>query len=395
MKQIHIIGAILVLILSMADCTAKASSLLLSQEEQTWIKENKKIRISGPQAFPPFQYFDEDGIFKGMASDYVFFIAQMVGLKVEVAGKQPWPEILKKIEAREIDVLTSAAVTSGRQNYLLYTRPHLSFPLIIVSRKDAPFIGGIDSLHRKRIAVVRNNSTIEWLQRDKIDVVPLYVGSPLEALKDVSLGNADVAIENLATATYLIEKNGLTNLKIAAPTGYEDYSLAIAVRKDWPLLVSIFNKGLAAISQEKHNEIRQKWIAVRYEYGLGVKDIIKWSFLVGGIALILLSVSYFWNRRLSKEIKERKRAELENEELITKLKGALNEIKTLHGILPICCECKSIRDDKGYWKRIEDYIGEHSDADFSHSICPKCMEKLYGNEDWFTNTQDSSHGKVN
>jgi hypothetical protein len=84
MKQIHIIGAILVVILSMAGCTAKASTLLLSQEEQAWLKENKKIRTSSPQAFPPFQYYDEDGIFKGMASDYVYYIAQMIGPKVEV-----------------------------------------------------------------------------------------------------------------------------------------------------------------------------------------------------------------------------------------------------------------------------------------------------------------------
>lgn len=59
------------------------------------------------------------------------------------------------------------------------------------------------------------------------------------------------------------------------------------------------------------------------------------------------------------------------------LHDALNKVKTLSGLLPICASCKKVRDDQGYWNQIEDYLKEHSDADFSHSICPECMEKLY------------------
>lgn len=61
----------------------------------------------------------------------------------------------------------------------------------------------------------------------------------------------------------------------------------------------------------------------------------------------------------------------------TALRKAQAEIKILSGFLPICASCKNIRDDKGYWKQIESYIKEHSEAEFSHSICPECYEKLY------------------
>jgi len=73
----------------------------------------------------------------------------------------------------------------------------------------------------------------------------------------------------------------------------------------------------------------------------------------------------------------RKRVELEREYLIEQLKDALGKIKTLSGLLPICCRCKKIRDDKGYWNKIDVYVQEHSDVDFSHSICPECAEELY------------------
>jgi hypothetical protein len=55
----------------------------------------------------------------------------------------------------------------------------------------------------------------------------------------------------------------------------------------------------------------------------------------------------------------------------------LHEIKTLHGILPICSNCKKIRDDGGYWNQVEEYVKEHSDARFTHSLCPDCLKKLY------------------
>ena len=60
-----------------------------------------------------------------------------------------------------------------------------------------------------------------------------------------------------------------------------------------------------------------------------------------------------------------------------KLKQAFDEIRTLKGFIPICANCKKIRDDKGYWESVEEYIGKHSDAVFSHSICPECTKKLY------------------
>lgn len=76
------------------------------------------------------------------------------------------------------------------------------------------------------------------------------------------------------------------------------------------------------------------------------------------------------NAKLEEEVKERQR-------LINELKKALSEVKTLSGLLPICAHCKKIRDDKGYWNQIESYLHKHSDAKFSHGMCPDCFKKLY------------------
>lgn len=79
------------------------------------------------------------------------------------------------------------------------------------------------------------------------------------------------------------------------------------------------------------------------------------------------------------EIEKRKKAEKEKEELIIQLQDALKEIKTLEGFLPICANCKKIRDDEGYWQQIEHYIQSRTDAKFTHAICPECIKLLYPN----------------
>jgi PAS domain S-box-containing protein len=80
---------------------------------------------------------------------------------------------------------------------------------------------------------------------------------------------------------------------------------------------------------------------------------------------------------ISKDITERKRAEADRERTIQELKAALAQVRTLSGLLPICASCKKIRDDQGYWTQIECYIRDHSMADFSHGLCPECVDGLY------------------
>ncbi|HPF70361.1 MAG TPA: PAS domain-containing protein [Candidatus Krumholzibacteria bacterium] len=77
------------------------------------------------------------------------------------------------------------------------------------------------------------------------------------------------------------------------------------------------------------------------------------------------------------DITERKKAEAEREQTIRELQNALEQIRTLKGIVPICVSCKKIRDDKGFWEQVEAYVSRHTEAEFSHGICPDCMGRYY------------------
>ena len=99
------------------------------------------------------------------------------------------------------------------------------------------------------------------------------------------------------------------------------------------------------------------------------------SFMLSVLVPAMISpvISYGFSRL----IEMLDQSEQRNEELILELQKTLANLKTLKGLLPICSSCKKIRNDSGYWSQIEDYIGSHSEAEFTHGICPDCFKKLY------------------
>lgn len=107
------------------------------------------------------------------------------------------------------------------------------------------------------------------------------------------------------------------------------------------------------------------------------KMLTRSSVLVFLIALGLLIASMVILFIEKKIIYKRKLMQKERENLIADLQDAIAKINTLKGLLPICANCKKIRDDKDRWEQIEFYIREHSEAEFTHSICPECAKKLY------------------
>jgi len=95
-------------------------------------------------------------------------------------------------------------------------------------------------------------------------------------------------------------------------------------------------------------------------------SMLAWGLAFTGIGAV---IGILWGKILQ--------ADEEKSKIIAELQQALDRVKTLSGLLPICASCKKIRDDRGYWNQIEAYIEAYSEAQFSHGICPECAQKLY------------------
>lgn len=119
--------------------------------------------------------------------------------------------------------------------------------------------------------------------------------------------------------------------------------------------------GYSFILEEEYGDVEME----RRYYENNYYPIFNKENTIVGLTLILTDIT------------SRKKLEAERNKLIDELQNSLAKVKILSGMLPVCSYCKKIRDDKGYWNQIEDYIKKHSEVDFSHSICPECAEKYY------------------
>jgi len=273
--------------------------LLLSNEEKAWLEQKKTIRLGVDPEFAPFEFM-EASEYKGMASDYVKLLSQRLNINLEVVQGLTWEEVIEKAKQGEIDVLPAVGITEERKKYLNYTPAYMKFHRVIVTRYDTPFISGLSDLKNLSVSVQTNSSHHGFLSENSEIPLTLYP-SLQESLLAVSGGHADAFVGNVASSTYWIRKLNLNNLKIAAPVSTEVQGLHFAVRKDWPELASILQKGLATVSPSQQQQISEKWLSLEYSphinYSLIWKIVAVFSIIIIGVIL--------WNVLLKKQVKKR------------------------------------------------------------------------------------------
>jgi len=285
---------------------------LLTVEEKEWLRQKKTVIAAGPKAFPPFHFYTQEGELQGIASSYLAFFSEILDVKFEFIPNIPWPEVLEKAKNREIDLIGCLGKSKERETFLHFGNSYLSFPMVIFAQKDAQFIGGLEDLAGKKVAFIKKVVTYDWVLAKGIEVEPVFVDTPLDALKAVALGNALAFIDNLASSSYLIQKNGLINLKVAAPTPFGNYDLFFAVPKEKPILASILNKALSLMTPQQRTEIRNHWLSVRYEHGIRPIEVFLW--IAGMIFFVALgtSIVLFRSRLRLKKAEEKYRSIFEN-----------------------------------------------------------------------------------
>lgn len=289
---------------------AQSQKINFTPEEKEWIKNHPIIEFGYEPHWLPFEIY-KDGEYSGIIGDYVKILERETGIKFKPIPNITWEETVAGLKSGEIDFTCCAGITPERQKYLNFTKPYISSPMVIVTRKDGDFIGGLRDLQGKTISLPENYYTGEVISKDHPNIKINYKPTIEEAIKTVSVGDAEAFVGNLVVVSYYIEHMGYSNLKIAAPTDYNKAHIGLAARKDWPELISIAQKVFDNISYQEKDAILQKWMKVRFEYGVNMKQVWTNVIIWGGIALIAFIIVLLWNKSLKKEIRKRKEIEQE------------------------------------------------------------------------------------
>ena len=277
---------------------------ILTVEERAWLTAHPVIRLAPDLHYEPIEYFDEQGRYQGLTADYVALLEQRLGLRFQIVQIPKERRDLKDPELIGADALAASAETAQRREYWRYTPPYLEFPAYVITRKEARDGLTLIDLSGTRVAVVADYALEEYLRTTFPQLILDRVPDTNTGLRKVSFGLVDAFVSDLPVATYWMEHEGITNLKLAGETGFV-YRLGFSARKDWPELTGILDKGLATITPDERMGIYRKWVKMptavsTFSQRAGVALI--GGFVVAGIGLLLV---FGWNRSLAAQVKQR------------------------------------------------------------------------------------------
>ncbi len=300
-----------------------SGSIVLTSEEREWLKNHPVLRLAPDPDFKPIEYFDESGNYQGIAAENIRLLEQKLGIRITVSRHKNWDEVLTAFRSGEIEMLGAVVPTPAREHFMLFSDPLFDVPGGIFVRKEHEGRNlSLSDLKGMRVSVVSNYTAHDILRTRNPKLILDVVPTTQAGLQKLSFGMSDAFVENVATAAYYLQESAITNIRLVGSTDF-NYRWAIGVRKDLPMLQQILNKGLKQISGQERRQASNKWIPV-VQPGLHIsKTAIAVTIAV--CALLVTVVVVIWNRSLSREISERKRAEAALEEMNRTLEHRVSE----------------------------------------------------------------------
>jgi signal transduction histidine kinase len=280
----------------------------LTAEQTQWLATHPELRLACDPEWPPFSFGEGTGRMTGLDVELVRLVEQRLGRAFRRIAVANWADAYRRGQAREVDLLSGVARTPERERDFIFTEPYLEQSFGIITRSDAPFLATVGQLGGRRVAVVPEYAVTARLKADQPAAIPVYARTMEEALQLVATGQADATLTDLVNASFLIKTRGLTNLKIAGIAGYR-FELRFAVRRDWPELAAILDSAIASLHGADRQAVLDHWVRVDYS------DMARWGTvwrllaLTAGGGLIVVTGMLWLNRRLRRELEERRRIE--------------------------------------------------------------------------------------
>lgn len=261
-SKFTVISLLLLWQVSTVFAQSNSGNPILTPEEQAFLQKHPVVTATNEMEWAPLD-FVRDGQAMGFSVDYLNLVAQKVGLEVEYINGFAWDVLLNKLKNREIDIAQSIIQTQDRDTYLDFTKPYLDLPMVYFGLQGADRITSIGDLRGKRIGVV-NGSVPANIYKNRYSHLDLVLfDSTFQALKALSAGSIDVHADILPVSKYMINTNMLPGIDVIGdrffPLAENTDYIRFAARDDWPLMRSILEKGMDAVTEEEFRALTTKW----------------------------------------------------------------------------------------------------------------------------------------
>ncbi|MDG2036011.1 MAG: transporter substrate-binding domain-containing protein, partial [Pseudomonadales bacterium] len=277
---------------------------IITESERVWLAQHPVILhgvVDQAQEHEPFEYYDDNGQYRGLTSDYIQILAEQLGLEFVVVKKQSLPAIGAALDSGEIDIASYLPLVDSRRTDREYSEPIIRMPIVLLGRVEAPLITSLSSVDTEIIAVEKYSYADRILQRDYPDINIVYVNSTQDGLRALEKAEVDVFIHNAFSAEFFQRKMGLNPFKIVNTTPYT-FDIHFAVNKKLAPLIPILHKVMAGLSEREKRLLFDKWINIQVERELDWRTIIFWGGLLLLIVLTVIAGILIWNRHLASEV---------------------------------------------------------------------------------------------
>jgi PAS domain S-box-containing protein len=238
-----------------------STSISLTDKELAWLERNPILRVAPDPDFPPLEFFNQKGEYEGLVADYLQLICERLGLKLQAVQKANWSEAIDALRKGEADIIGANVPDNENRQEFLFTDTYFSFNDAIITHQGIKKNLTIDDLADKTVLVVKGWPEARLLARTYPNINLVETETTLEALTKIAFKEYDYFYGYLPTSTYLINKHGLSGIRVA---GISDQPIddAIMLRKGSKILHGILQKTLASITEHEKSTIMNRWVPV-------------------------------------------------------------------------------------------------------------------------------------
>ncbi len=261
------------------------------------------VRFAPERDYGPFVFADDQGRVQGLSVDLLARLVPAAGLRLQTLPPAPLAEQLTLVRAGQADLVSSLRPTPERGEFLLFTRPYVSVPAIVVVRKDRfgpearPDAQALlTDLSGRSVAVGAGYGVESFVRGRYPRVAWAAVPDDVQALRGVSEGRHEAAVVDAASAAFVTQRHRITGLRSAGPIGF-DYALSLAVPKDRPDLMQRLDAAIVEMPLHERTAILQRWMAPLDDHELmsGASRPLFWAGAWLGLGLVL-GGSVMWRR---------------------------------------------------------------------------------------------------
>ena len=267
---------------------------IVTPSQLEYIKTKKQIKMCIDPSWMPYESFDKDGKYIGMTADFFKIFSKDIGIDIIPVKTKTWSESISFAKMRKCDIYSLAMATPERKQYMRFTTPYLSIPLVVATKPNITFVAIIGSLSGKKIGIVKDYAFNEILRKKHPNINIIDVKNIDDGLQQVVDGELFGFIGSISSIGYKLQNTFLGELKISGKFD-ERWELGIAVRNDEPILFDILQKAVDNLTQEEKQKVLNKWLSIKLEKVTDYKYTIE--LLI--VFVIFILISLYWMRKIS------------------------------------------------------------------------------------------------